>query len=277
MRSLLSPDEDDSTPLFCWWRSAPEFEDDARALKVAAGVPNLGPRARVLREMERLALVAPESLDDLRHKLLSYRPADFWFPAGGIKKEDFDIPPLITILLVGFSGSGKSSLVNLMYSVLGRAGLIPFAQTSSGKRNRDLSMPESHPLGLRLGLNPPSFPQFCREFVQQRDHVSGRAQCVEVAAKWVLRVRFEGSGLRPGERESGGGWGLDEEGSPPPPTVLEVGRSGLGGAVGVPLFQVLKAAGELRAGGCRRRRDLQGVAGRRFEAIGGDKGAVLLA
>lgn len=42
-----------------------------------------------------------------------------------------EIPPMITILLVGLSASGKSSLINYMYSVLGRSGLIPFAQTSS--------------------------------------------------------------------------------------------------------------------------------------------------
>lgn len=44
-----------------------------------------------------------------------------------------DIPPVNTILLVGFHNAGKSSLVNLMYSVLGRSGLVPFAKTTSGK------------------------------------------------------------------------------------------------------------------------------------------------
>ncbi|CDO98801.1 unnamed protein product [Coffea canephora] len=86
--------------------------------------------------MERLAFVAPEGLDDLRHKLITYGSGDFWLPVGGIKKEDLDIPPVITILLAGLTSSGKSSLVNMMYSVLGRSGLIPFAQTSGGSSHR---------------------------------------------------------------------------------------------------------------------------------------------
>ncbi|XP_068663723.1 uncharacterized protein [Aristolochia californica] len=131
MRSVISLDdekEDETKSVFLWWRSAKEFDLEGH-LKIDNG-SNLTPRVKVLREMERLALIAPDSLDELRHKLLSYRPGDLWLPTGGIKKEEFDIPPAITILLVGFSGSGKSSLINLMYSVLGRAGLIPFAQTS---------------------------------------------------------------------------------------------------------------------------------------------------
>lgn len=62
---------------------------------------------------------------------MNYRAGDFWLPVGGIKKEDMEISPVITIVLVGLSASGKSSLINYMYSVLGRSGLIPFAQTSS--------------------------------------------------------------------------------------------------------------------------------------------------
>ncbi|CAN6468592.1 unnamed protein product [Victoria cruziana] len=94
--------------------------------------------------MERLAMVAPEGLDDLRHKLLSYRPGDFWVPMGGLKKEELDIPPVITLLLVGFSKSGKSSLINLMYSVIGRAGLIPFAQTAGSSSNYETLFMEEH-------------------------------------------------------------------------------------------------------------------------------------
>ncbi|KAE8708701.1 hypothetical protein F3Y22_tig00110333pilonHSYRG00096 [Hibiscus syriacus] len=67
-----------------------------------------------------------------RDDLESILKGDFWVPVGGIKKENMNIPPVNTILMVGFSGSGKSSLINLMYSILGRSGLIPFAQTSSG-------------------------------------------------------------------------------------------------------------------------------------------------
>lgn len=118
---------------YCWWRSAEKFSESAKLKLDLPKVAGLTPRLRVLRELERLALVAPEGLNELRQKLVTYRSGDFWMPTGGIDKEKTDIPPVVTILLVGFSGSGKSSLVNLMYCVLGRSGLVPFAKTSSGK------------------------------------------------------------------------------------------------------------------------------------------------
>ncbi|CAA7388916.1 unnamed protein product [Spirodela intermedia] len=137
-------------PAFCywWWRSVAEFDSAGRAdgrlyPATAAELTGLSPRQRVLKEMERLALVGHDSLDDLRHKLLSYRAGDLWVPAGGVPKEALDVPPVVTILLVGAAGSGKSSLVNLMYSVLGRSGLIPFARTSSEK-NGGTSCLEEH-------------------------------------------------------------------------------------------------------------------------------------
>ncbi|KAG7970982.1 hypothetical protein I3843_07G112200 [Carya illinoinensis] len=133
---LYCCDEEDenevSRTVHCWWRSAAKFDE---CLKLKLDLPNISsltPRLKVLREMERLALIASEGLNELRHKLLTYRTGDFWVPTGGIKKEEMEIPPANTILLVGFTGSGKSSLVNLMYSVLGRSGLIPFTQTSQG-------------------------------------------------------------------------------------------------------------------------------------------------
>ena len=128
--------EDDYESLmlvYCWWRSAVTFGEAAKFKVELPNVSTLTPTLKLLRELERLALMAREGLSELRQKLVSYRSGDFWVPTGGMKREDMDIPPVITILLVGFSGSGKSSLVNLMYSVLGRSGLIPFATTSSGK------------------------------------------------------------------------------------------------------------------------------------------------
>lgn len=135
MKNQLSLSEDDDyqssiVAVYRWWRSAAKYDESLKRKLDIPNISGLTPRLKVLREMERLATVAVEGLDELRHKLLTYRSGDFWVPTGGIKKEDMDIPPIITILLVGFSGSGKSSLVNLMYSVLGRCGLIPFAQTS---------------------------------------------------------------------------------------------------------------------------------------------------
>ncbi|KAL5700978.1 hypothetical protein ACHQM5_026366 [Ranunculus cassubicifolius] len=139
MRNHMIPKEEDETEsskAFCWWRSASEFKDNGELDVVdLSKLSNLTPRFKLLREMERLAMVASEGLDDLRHKLISYRSGDFWLPTGGMKKEEMNIPPMITILLVGFSGSGKSSLINLMYSVLGRSGIIPFAQTSKNSSN----------------------------------------------------------------------------------------------------------------------------------------------
>lgn len=99
-------------------------------VRSVSDVAALNPRLRVMRELERLAMVAQEGLDDLRHRLVAYRAGDLWVPTGGLAKEEMAVPPVVTVLLVGVTGGGKSSLVNLMYSVLGRAGIIPFAQTS---------------------------------------------------------------------------------------------------------------------------------------------------
>ncbi|KAK9161672.1 hypothetical protein Syun_008013 [Stephania yunnanensis] len=152
MRSVVSlSDEDDNgssssirASTYCWWRASSEFEESRNFKIDFTCISSLTPKVKVLREMERLALVASEGLDDLRHKLLNYRSGDFWLPIGGIKKEDMEIPQVATILLVGFSGSGKSSLINLMYSVLGRSGLIPFAQTSGKMSNYRTIYLEEH-------------------------------------------------------------------------------------------------------------------------------------
>ncbi|KAG6645008.1 hypothetical protein I3843_08G089100 [Carya illinoinensis] len=146
MKSRLSSfdEEEDENGLskmvHYWWRSAAEFDECVKLKFDLPNVSSLTPRLKVLREMERLALVAPDGLNELRHKLFTYRSGNFWVPTGGINKEDMDIPPTITILLLGFTGSGKSSLVNLMYSVLGRSGLIPFSQTSLGSSSDFTSM-----------------------------------------------------------------------------------------------------------------------------------------
>ncbi|XP_034685628.1 uncharacterized protein LOC117914396 isoform X2 [Vitis riparia] len=133
-----------SRSAFCWWRTAQEFQDHARLKLDLHTLSHLTPRRRLLRELERLALVADQGLDELRHKLITYHSGDFWLPTGGISKADMDVPPVITMLLVGLSGSGKSSLVNLMYSVLGRSGLIPFAQTSRESSNYTTMFLEEH-------------------------------------------------------------------------------------------------------------------------------------
>ncbi|XP_073126337.1 uncharacterized protein [Henckelia pumila] len=144
---FFSSDEEQNAaqnPSFCWWRTADDFDENGR-FKVEISDPSmLTPRLKVLREMERLAFVSGEGMDDFRHKLMTYRAGDFWVPIGGIKKEDMDVPKVVTVLLTGMAGSGKSSLVNLMYSVLGRSGLIPFAQTSGESSNYTTMYLEEH-------------------------------------------------------------------------------------------------------------------------------------
>ncbi|PKU86768.1 uncharacterized protein LOC110104421 [Dendrobium catenatum] len=142
-------DSEPGVPCFCWWRSLPEYEAGAGLeTPKAANTRTATARMRVVRELERLAAAASESIDELRHRLLTYKAGDLWFPAGGITKQDTDIPPVITLLLLGFAGVGKSSLVNLMYSVLGRSGFVPFAHTSSpaGKEGRTLNLEEHNVL-----------------------------------------------------------------------------------------------------------------------------------
>ncbi|XP_020583482.1 uncharacterized protein LOC110026736 [Phalaenopsis equestris] len=142
-------DSEAGVPCFCWWRSLPEYEGGGGLeTPKASSARNATARMRVVREMERLAAAASESIDELRHRLLTYKAGDLWFPAGGIAKQDTDIPPVITLLLLGFAGVGKSSLVNLMYSVLGRSGFVPFAHTSSpaGKEGRTLNLEEHNVL-----------------------------------------------------------------------------------------------------------------------------------
>ncbi|KAG8370481.1 hypothetical protein BUALT_Bualt14G0121300 [Buddleja alternifolia] len=129
---------------FCWWRTPKEFDENGHFKVEFSDLSNLTPRLKVLREMERLNFIANEGLDDLRHKLLGYKAGDFCMPIGGLKKEDMDVPQAITILLTGLSSSGKSSFVNLMYSVLGRCGLIPFARTSGKSSNYTTMYLEEH-------------------------------------------------------------------------------------------------------------------------------------
>ncbi|KAJ8619453.1 hypothetical protein MRB53_027982 [Persea americana] len=145
MSTALDDGGDDTrSKSFNWWRSAEEFDENGHFKVEPTSASELTPKLKLLREMERLARVAPEALDELRYKLASYRAGDLYLPTGGIKKEELEIPPLITILLMGFKSSGKSSLINLMYSVLGRAGLIPFAQTSRDSSKYSTMFLEEH-------------------------------------------------------------------------------------------------------------------------------------
>ncbi|XP_060182065.1 uncharacterized protein LOC132611696 [Lycium barbarum] len=129
---FVTQHDEESKAMYYWWRSSAKFDECVKFKFDMSNLSKMTPILKVLRELERLYLMSTESLDELRQNLMSYKAGDFWVSIGGCKKEDMDIPPVNTILLVGFHNAGKSSLVNLMYSVLGRSGLIPFAQTSSG-------------------------------------------------------------------------------------------------------------------------------------------------
>ncbi|XP_057475891.1 uncharacterized protein LOC130763877 [Actinidia eriantha] len=196
-------DQADQPPAstLCWWRTAAE-SGRHKVGEEFSDLSGLTPRLKVIRELERLALVAPEGLDDLRHKLLTYRSGDFWLPTGGIKKEEMEIPPLITVLVVGLSGGGKSSLVNLMYSVLGRSGLIPFAQTSSESSNYTTMYMEEHNV-LRSMRNG-----FCMYDTRGFDCYEMSEGLEEVKA-WVADgVRHYQLCSRPGDKEPCGGVAL---------------------------------------------------------------------
>ncbi|KAI3853828.1 hypothetical protein MKW92_047433 [Papaver armeniacum] len=103
-----------------------EFDENGNLKLYYNNIPitDLTPRLKVIREMERLALIAMKVWDDLRHKLLSYRSGDFWLPIVGIKKEEMDISPVITILLVDSLVLAKALLLILCMVFL--ADLVSF-------------------------------------------------------------------------------------------------------------------------------------------------------
>lgn len=202
MRNKYSSDEDSEeskNSIFqYWWRTSDADAKENSHFKLnISDISKLTPRLKLCRELERLALISQEGLDDLRHKLISYRAGDFWLPVGGIKKEDMDIPPVISILLVGLPGSGKSSLVNLMYSVLGRSGLVPFAQTSSNSSSYTTMFMEEHNVlrSMRSG--------FCVYDTRGLDE-SHLSYSLEEVSKWMTDgVRHNQLCHRPGDERHG--------------------------------------------------------------------------
>ncbi|XP_009615644.1 uncharacterized protein [Nicotiana tomentosiformis] len=207
MRNLSFSDEDNQSELpktaIWWWRTPQDFDENGHLKVDISNLSNLTPRLKLLREMERLALISSEGIEDLRHKLITYRCGDFWLPVGGIKKEDMDIPPVITLLLVGLSASGKSSLVNYMYSVLGRSGLIPFAQTSSGNSHYTTMFLEEHNVlrSMRSG-----FCVYDTRGLDSNDMNEG----LEEVSSWMTRgVRHNQPCLRHGDYKLINGGGTD--------------------------------------------------------------------
>ncbi|KAL5702879.1 hypothetical protein ACHQM5_028042 [Ranunculus cassubicifolius] len=56
--------------------------------------------------------VRAKGLEQAKQKILSYKPGVWSEEVGCLTMDDYDIPKTTTLLLVGLSGSGKSSLVN---------------------------------------------------------------------------------------------------------------------------------------------------------------------
>ncbi|PWA82779.1 P-loop containing nucleoside triphosphate hydrolase [Artemisia annua] len=158
---------------FCWWKTVPDFT----SLKTSSS-PSCLSIVKVLREMERLCSISEHGLDELKHKLMVYKAGDFWLPIGGLKKENMDIPSEVTVLLVGLSGSGKSSLVNLMYGVLGRSGLIPFSQTSNESSKYSTMILEEHNV-LRSTRNG-----FCVYDSRGLDFTR-MGECLDEVTRWI--------------------------------------------------------------------------------------------
>lgn len=50
--------------------------------------------------------------------MFRYEPGQWLVEAGGMKKSDFAIPEVTTLLLVGAMGAGKSTLINNLIRVL---------------------------------------------------------------------------------------------------------------------------------------------------------------
>ncbi|KAK7339114.1 hypothetical protein VNO77_19758 [Canavalia gladiata] len=58
-----------------------------------------------------------EDLKEAKEKILSYRPGAWIEKVGNLKLSDYDVPKTTCLLLVGPSGSGKSSLINKISKV----------------------------------------------------------------------------------------------------------------------------------------------------------------
>lgn len=77
MRNLSFSDEDNQSELpktaIWWWRTPQDFDENGHLKVDISNLSNLTPRLKLLREMERLALISSEGIEDLRHKLITYR------------------------------------------------------------------------------------------------------------------------------------------------------------------------------------------------------------
>ncbi|KAB5569495.1 hypothetical protein DKX38_003288 [Salix brachista] len=113
-----------------------KFDELVRIKSDLPEIACLAPRVRVPRQLERLALIAQEGLDEVRYKLQMYRSGDFWVPTGGIKKEEMDVPPVITILLAGF----ECTILGFSYGKIGDALEELSIWMSDGVRHNQLCL-----------------------------------------------------------------------------------------------------------------------------------------
>ncbi|XP_057437124.1 uncharacterized protein LOC130729393 isoform X2 [Lotus japonicus] len=79
-----------------------------------------------------------KNLKEAKEKILSYRPGAWIEKVGGLKLCDYDVPKTTCLILVGPSGSGKSSLINRISKVFEDDNFAPArAQVSYNSLNGD--------------------------------------------------------------------------------------------------------------------------------------------
>lgn len=97
-----------------------------------------------------------DRIQDEKERLLRYRPGAWLIETGGINRNQYDIPTITTLLLVGPKGAGKSTLINNILRVLSRGNeRLDKAQVFSK------SSAESGSLFLQEYMVPGTSKAFC--------------------------------------------------------------------------------------------------------------------
>ncbi|MCO5571711.1 hypothetical protein L7F22_025458 [Adiantum nelumboides] len=98
---------------------------------------------RIQLQTKALQENSEQNLEDMRKKIKGYRSGDGIHLVGGIRSAGFAIPEVTTLLVVGFSGAGKSCLINNMIRVVDNlADGFDRAQTYVDTENGSLFLQE---------------------------------------------------------------------------------------------------------------------------------------